>query len=433
MKSALRGLIVSLLTTFSAYTLANTELSPAREIEVTTVKGAALSELLGKSPAPYSVMAVSEGKLEPIPFQFDDIDIKGFPFVPGGVLEVKGTENVFEAHDELAFMLKDAGLRASVEQRNNIEGKIISEVELPINETDKAYVYVVEGNSRRSETRYVSFNQETGLIKTESYSLQISPDNALVWSDFFYEGYKSEGTILDTMKLRIKAKLGFISATLSNRLIPNTIQAVKDGPVRNVISVDATIGILGVNLANAGAAVTLNRDSLEFPVFVTIPKAASVLSALDIEISLDFNQMDGAKVRTALGPAEPIIAGSSKLDPQHAVSLEKNWLSGSSGKDWDIIAIYNGSDNFQPSMNLLYKDAAMGDKADKPERFKGSSPQVGYVVGDIPTGIDAVIGINLYFNKDFWGRGGVEKATKEIRQPLVANVLAESEINVGEL
>ena len=433
MKSAVRCLAVFLLTTLSGYSLADFDLSPAREIEVSIVKGAALSELLGKSPSPYSVMAVSHGKLAPIPFQFDDLDIKGFPFVPGGVLEVKGTENVFEAHDELVFMLKDAGLRATDEQKNTIDGKIVSEIELPVNETDLAYVYVVEGSSQRSETRYVSFNQETGLIKTESYSLQISPDNALVWSDFFYEGFQSDETILDTMKLRIKAKLGFISATISNKLIPNTIRAVKDGPVRNVLSVDATIGILGVNLANAGAAVTLNRDSLEFPVFVTIPKAASVLSALDIEISLDFNQMEGAKVRTALGPKEPIIAGGKKLDPTHGISLEDNWLSGSSGKDWDIIAIYNGSDNFQPSMNLLYKDSALGDKADKPERFKGSSPQVGYVVGDIPTGIDAVIGINLYFNKDFWGRGGVEKATNEIRQPLVANVLAKSEVNVGGL
>ena len=437
MRQVLRCLIVSTCTAISGYSAANIELPPARQIEVATVKGAQISGLLGKNMADnnYSVMAISDGKLVPIPFQFDDIDIKGFPFVPGGVLEVKGEEDIFEAHDELAFMLKDIGEKATQEQKAAVSGKVLNELEFAAGINGSIYAYVVEGNSERSDVRYVSFNKETGLVKTESYSLQISPDNALVWSDFFYEGFKSDETILDTMKLRIRAKLGFISATLSNRLIPNNIQAVKDGPVRNVISVDATIGILGVNFAHAGAAVTLNRDSLEFPVFVTIPSAASILSSLDIDISLDFNDLDGAKVRTALGPAEPIIAGSSTPNTEHKVTLEDNWLSGSSGKNWDIIAIYNGSDNFEPSMKFLYKDKALGDKADKPERFKGSSPQVGYVVGDIPTGIDAVIGINLYFSEDFWSNGGLETATEQVRKPLVATVTNESaiNINVGEL
>jgi len=433
MKPVLRCLIASICTAFSGYSLANVELSPARQIEVGTVKGAQISDVLGKVPDNYSVMAVSEGKLVAIPFQFDDVDIKGFPFVPGGVLAVKGKEDIFEAHDELVFMLKDAGEKATQEQKDAVAGKISNEIEFAAGTTGHVYAYLVEGNSERSNTRYVSFNKETGLVKTESYSLQISPDNALMWSDFFYEGYKSDQTILDTMKLRIRAKLGFIGATISNRLIPNNIQAVKDGPVRNIISVDATIGILGVNMANAGAAVTLNRDSLEFPVFVTIPGAASVLSSLDIDISLDFNELEGAKVRTALGPKEPIIAGSETKNKEHGVTLADNWLSGSTGKDWDIIAIYNGSDNFEPSMNFLYKDKALGDKADKPERFKGSHPQVGYVVGDIPTGIDAVIGINLYFSKDFWSNDGLETAAEQVRKPLVATVIDEPALAVGEL
>ncbi len=433
MKSVLQCVAAATLTAFAGHSMANFELSPAREIEVTIVKGGSLPELLGKAPDNYSVMAVAGGRLQAIPFQFDDLDERGFPFVPGGVLKVDGSENIFEAQDELAFMLKDAGGKATAEQKAAVAGKIISELEFTELESGSAYVYVLEGNPERSDVRYVSFDKDSGLIKTDSYSLQIKPNNALVWSDFFYNGYQSQASILDTMKIRIKAKLGFIGATLNNKLIPNSIKAVKDGPVRNVISVDATIGILGVKLANAGAAVTVNRDSIEFPVFLTIPKAASVLSDLDIEISLDFNEMEGAKVRTALGPAEPIIAGSKEVDSRHGVSLENNWLSGSSGKNWDIIALYNGSDNFKPSMDLLYKDKALGSKPDKPERFKGSSPQVGYIVSDVPTGIDAVLGINLYFNKDFWGRGGVEKATRELRQPLVANVVAESGVNIGEL
>ena len=35
-------------------------------------------------------------------------------------------------------------------------------------------------------------------------------------------------------------------------------------------------------------------------------------------------------------------------------------------------------------MNFLYKDRALGDKPDKPERFKGSSPYVDYLVNETP-------------------------------------------------
>ena len=66
-------ILLALIIIFSSIDAvqANT-LSPARQIEVTTVSGKQLPLLEGQSFDQFSVLSISEGKLVPIPFQFDD-------------------------------------------------------------------------------------------------------------------------------------------------------------------------------------------------------------------------------------------------------------------------------------------------------------------------------------------------------------------------
>lgn len=404
--------------------LSANELSPARQIEVSVVKGEQLPALQGKSFANYSLMVVSGNTLSPIPFQFDDRNEGGFLYAPGGKLKLVGTESVLDKEDELAFMLHDAGEKAAPAQLQLAEGKVISEVKVNVGDHQR-YVYLVEGNTQRSDKHYTHFDSKTGLIKTTAYSLQVQPDNLLMWSDFIYQGYGEQKTILDTMKLRANGRLGFVKATINNKLIPNKIVAVKNGPVRSIIEMDASIGLLGINIIQAGASVTITENSTQFPVFITIPKAASALSYLDIEVSLDFDKLEKARYRTQLGPKEPVIQGGGGADPKNLkIDLEHNWLSLSSNKNWDIIAFFNHNKDVTFTLETLYKDAALGDKADTPERFEGSYPQAGYIIKDIPTGVSSTIGIDLYYNKDFWQGNNVETAAKEIRNPAPVSVSA---------
>lgn len=402
--------------------LSANELSPARQIEVSVVRGEQLPALIGKDFANYSVMAVNGTALSPIPFQFDERNEGGFIYAPGGKLKLVGTENVLDTEDELAFMLHDAGEKASPAQLQQLAGKIIGEVQIDVGDHQR-YAYILEGNLERSDKRYAHFDKNTGLIKTSAYSLQVEPDNLLVWSDFIYEGYAAEKSILDTMKIRANGRLGFVKATIHNKLIPNKIVAVKNGPVRSIIEMDASIGLLGINIIQAGASVTITENSTQFPVFITIPKAASALSYLDIEVSLDMHDMEKARYRTQLGPKEPVIQGGGGADPKNLkITLEQNWLSASSNKNWDIIAFFNRNKDVSFTLEPLYKDAALGDKADKPERYEGSYPQAGYIIKDIPTGVSSTIGIDLYYNKDFWQGNNVEIAAKEIRNPAKVSV-----------
>jgi hypothetical protein len=282
------------------------------------------------------------------------------------------------------------------------------------------YAYLVSGNVQRSDQHYTYFDRETGKVETEKYTLDIDPDNLLSWSDMKYKDFKPGHSLIDTMKIRIKARVGFIKATINNNLIPNRVIAVKNGPVRTIIEVDASISILGVTLGEGGASVTISNQSVQFPVYATIPKAAAMLSDLNIGIALDFHNLEGAKVRTALGPQEPIIAGGGGSDPKdHGVTLENDWLAGSTGNGYDIVAFFQGSESFKPSLDFQYEDAGRGATEDTPERYEGGHPQVGYYVSDIPSGRDIVVGVNLFFDDSLWKGDSVEDAISEIKNPAV--------------
>ena len=395
------------------------ELTGSRQMEVSVISGQSLTPILGKEFKDYSVMAVVDGVVTPIPFQFDERNEKSFLFVPGGKLAISGTENILDPQDELAFMFIDSGMQATSEQLSVVSGEVISEIKVDDTVAGvSGYAYLVKGNTQRSGRHYTHYDMETGKAETEKFTLDIDPDNLLSWSDMKYKDFTPGHSLIDTMKIRIKARVGFIKATINNDLIPNHVVAVKNGPVRTIIEVDASISILGVTLGEGGASVTISNQSVQFPVYATIPKAAGLLSDLNIGISLDFHKLEGAKVRTALGPKEPIIAGGGGTDPkEHKVTLEDDWLAGSTGNGYDIIAFFQGSEDFNPTLEFQYEDAGRGAEEDTPERYEGGHPQVGYYVSDIPNGQDIVVGINLYFDDYLWKGDSIEEAISEIKKP----------------
>ena len=145
---ALFGLISTLALPIVAS--AGLEISnPDRQYEVTVVKGRALP-IVGESTAEYSLMAVEAGTFLPIPFQFDDKNIKGLNFVPGAVVKIDGSENVVDAQDELAFMYRDMGSKADPVAIGDLKGAIVSELEITEDGTSR-YAYLVKGNAMRSD------------------------------------------------------------------------------------------------------------------------------------------------------------------------------------------------------------------------------------------------------------------------------------------
>ncbi|PCI50957.1 MAG: hypothetical protein COB51_02815 [Moraxellaceae bacterium] len=419
------GILAGVITAccaFQANAAADDTLSAARDMQLAIVKGSAIEKVLGQSSDDYSVMVFNGTELAPIPFQFDDLNDKGFPYVPGGSLAIEGQEGIIEAQDELVFMIRDSGSKAEADALAAVEGEVVLELELKDLNIQR-YAYLVKGNASRSDVHYTHYNQETGFIKTDHFTLETDPDNIFVWADLMYEGYEPQKSIWDTMKIRIHARMGFLKTTLSNRFIPSEVVAVKNGAVRTIISVDATIALFGVELASAGANVTVTSQTLQFPVHITVPKAANILSDFNIDISLDFHEMDGVQIRSGAGSKEPLVAGKDGIgagaEPKDlALSVEESWLTGTTQQGWDIIAFFVGSKNFAPDLDVLYFDHGRDSEEDSPERYDGSYPQVGYIVNELPVGEAIVIGIDLYFDDGFWADGNLETSVKELQNPI---------------
>ena len=368
--------------------------NPSRQYEVTVVKGEALP-ITGKSTAEYSLMAIEEGTFSPIPFQFDDKNIKGLNFVPGAVVKIDGTENVVDAQDELAFMYRDMGPKADAVAIGDLNGAIVSELEITEDGTSR-YAYLVKGNAMRSDKVYAHYDFKTGFVETETYTIQFDPENITVWSDWRIKGFtgtNSAPNVLDTMKARFFARLGFLKVTLHNSIIPARTIAVKNGPVRAIVEADISIGALGLNLLSGGVSVTFTPQSIRYPIFAFFPKAAEALSDFYIDVTVDHVDFEGTRYKTSLGPEEPLIVGqqvSDKVRAKYKADTENPWVSISSGHNWDMYFISRLSDGFDPKVDAIYWDKGAGDKPNKPnkpnkpENFKGSSAEMGLKLSDIP-------------------------------------------------
>ncbi|PCJ17821.1 MAG: hypothetical protein COB04_08150 [Gammaproteobacteria bacterium] len=402
---------------------ANIEVTnPARQLEVTLIKGHALPFILGENTQAYSLMAVIEGQLAAIPFQFDDINLKGLTFVPGAKIPVDGTENVLDPQDELVFMYKDMAEKLAPDQFRDLQDQIISEFEITEDGVSR-YAYLVKGNSERSTKVYSHYNFETGYLETESYSLQFNPKNILLWSDWKikdFEGTQSAPNILDTMKARLHARLGFMKATLHNRLLPVSMIGVKNGPVRSIVEGDVSLGLFGYDILSAGVSVTFTAQTIEYPIFAFLPKAADAFSEFSIDVTLDYVDLEGSRYRTALGPKEPLITGqpvSEQVRAQYTTDMDNPWLAISTGKNWDMFFVFTAPEGFNPTLKALYRDSAAGDKPNKPERYKGSNSELGVNLSDLPVGIETILNYSLYFGPDLWQGNNPEKAAFDILNP----------------
>ncbi len=395
--------------------------NPSRQYEVTVVKGEALP-IIGESSAEYSVMAVEDGVLYPIPFQFDDKNIKGLNFVPGAVVEVDGKEDVVEAQDELAFMYRDMGPKADAVAIANIEGAMVSELEITEEGTSR-YAYLVKGNAQRSDKVYSHYDFETGFVETETYTIQFDPKNITIWSDWRVKGFTgtdSAPNVLDMMKARFFARLGFLKVTLHNAIIPAKTIAVKNGPVRAIVEADISIGALGLDILSGGVSVTFTPQAIRYPIFAFFPKAAEALSEFYIDVTVDFVDFEGTRYKTSLGPEEPLIAGqkvSDEVREKYKSDIDNPWVSISSGHNWDMYFISRLSEGFTPKVDAIYWDEGAGDKPNKPENFKGSSAEMGLKLSDVPVGADTIFEYSIYFGADLWEGNDAQTGADYIFNP----------------
>lgn len=378
-----------LLLTHSVFAITPAEIDLIRKQQVIELKGVDLPMLLGKSANQMSVLAYQNGKLESVPYQFDDIDEKGAVFMSQGKEKLRGRLDIFEAHDSLLLMYKDGGTRMPSDMQEG--SRVISEIRIGEANNDK-FFYVMEGPGVRSTKQYVKFDANTGFVETEYYSVQTDPTNFLMWTNFSYKGYqdKSKTTLLDSLKVRMSAGLLANAAqiTLDNRNVETRVVQVHQGAIRSTVLVDANLKVLGVPIITVDLHMDLLPKSEDIRANVHVPAIiASLLRDPSLSISLDGNDLRGSVVRTALGPKDYAVVDGKTSDiekeiSKHGVDNQNTWVWLSTGKNFDIIADMKVPANFTAPVSVLYEDDEK--LVDTPEVFPGQLPNVGYKVSKIP-------------------------------------------------
>lgn len=200
---------------------------------------AQLDELPDRRIAQLRLYTVQSGVATPIPFQFDPRDDDGELVFSD---EASDVHSAFDDNDELVFMAKDTGDRAT-----RAALPAISDAALELEVTDpltgeRGWTYLVhfrEEPPPPSPLTYATFDVETNTVRAQFYTMEYFPGR-----DFFTgmriapEAGGTGENILDRMKVRMNPRFSFLLAGWSPHLTEGdfsvTIDGVRNGPVRAV-------------------------------------------------------------------------------------------------------------------------------------------------------------------------------------------------------
>lgn len=391
------------------------------------IKGKEVPELIGQPVGDISVMVVRGGRMQPIPFQIDEMDQKGWVYLPDvSPNKLEGTYGKIDPVDELLFMYRDTGYEPYVPtQHGEVKGRILKE--LAFEYQGKAhYAYLVQGDARRNPADYVSFDAKTGVSNNTYYQFRTNPANFLDFQDFRANvGPRQDKRVLDAIYGELETgvftawpKLSF--NTLDN-IRPELIFA-KDEPVRATGLLKLRIVVAGIPVFNILSQVTLYDQGIVLPVSIQIPGGEVLTRVLNhprFYLALDFNDIQGGHVNAA-GSQDPdgyaVVDGQmSELERTATISHEKNWLWMDSRLGWDVFARFDIPPGWPEELRLLYQDDPKATTVW--EHFPGASPRLGIDARGFPVGkLDISLNVALWF-PDTVGAGRPRRFGEETRSP----------------
>src|SRR5690606_22549732 len=208
---------------------------------------------------------------------------------------------------------------------------------------------------------------QTCALPISHYQLNMAPDNLLVWNDFFFRGYQSPDgrtqSILDTLKIRLSAGvLGDRSRiTLDNSNLSPRIEEVIEGPLVTAVYATTSVRFARVPVLNIDNYFLIMPQQTDIHSRFTLPGIANtVLSSPSVSMSLDGNQLLGARLRTSwTGELEARVDGAISDTEQRMLDTPmsgRNWLWFSTGRQFDLLAELDFRDGFDTPVKLVYED-----------------------------------------------------------------------------
>jgi hypothetical protein len=363
---------------------------------VISLKPEQLPALKGGRISSFSLAAVSGGRMNPIPYQFDERTESGYIHMSSLNKKLQkddpllGTEGFFDENDELLFMLKDAGPR----RKNGMatDGKAISEIEIYSSSGERRYVYVVQDARLESDTYYVRYSSELGRVETDYYALKVNPKNAFMWEEFYYDNFDGAHPRqpVDTIKIWMKSNaLGGVPITVHNKHMVAKVIAEKSGPIRSTTEYKLTLTYFKTPLLAMKLQIVHHEQEISYDSQLEIPKVRRRLIAKPVlRLSMDGYDLQGSTIRYKGGPSEPGIVDGEISEVEKRMRdtaidyKDDNWVWLDSNYGFMLFSNFKLITDEEAPMKVFYVDDLEGK--DKSEFYKGNLPNAGFEITKIP-------------------------------------------------
>lgn len=422
-KALITSIALVALMFVSSSSLALSGAEVADKTRVVSLSPDDLPELKDHNPKSYSLFAVRNGRLAPIPFQIDEKRESGFIYMRERSKKEKkrdpqvGRELFFDGDDELLFMFKDAGSR--IKSLMRVDGKLAAEMEFKAHTGERRYVYLVKDAVRESDTYYVRFSSELGRVETDYYALKVDPKNAFMWEEFYYDSFvgAKASRPIDTIKLRMYSKaLAAIPMNLNNKHMVAKVVSEKSGPIRSTTEYKVTLKLLGSPVMKFDLQIVHHEQSFSYNSRVNIPALRRrMVSKASMNASTDFIDLLGAEIYFSGGPKEPAIVDGETSEVEKQLSdivfkvKERNWMFVGTKNGFSMLNTFYVETEEDLPMGVVYEESA--DKELAPEYFKGQMPMAGFKMHRTP-----LKGFMQITNKTFMYSEDIEMAPDEFEK-----------------
>jgi hypothetical protein len=373
---ATRQFVLAVLLAMTACGGLPRKASAARDWEPLILKGYRFPGLIGADLSSLEVAAVHHGKLEPIPFQVDEVSDKGAYVLPDGPEGSTERRTRLGAKDEIVIMFSDLGERAD----GGIAGKAF---ELEVSERDGGphrYAYLATvATPRLSPRRYVSYDPSRNLIETESYRVGM-PNGLPVEFALRNRGDEVSSNLTDRLKVRLNARvLHLMRFSFNEDDIRTAVRAWKCGPVRVIRRLDHSVDlILGLGSPVFERHDFFYRDMIRNPFVMDLPFAPRLFFGdIRVRIDLDFNDLRGYQVLWSGMASAPVRISDPPLRIGSS-GAQVSWIAIRGGAHTTLQTLAPTPDLAILNRRLYFNDDP--DRPDPPEHLGGEHPGLGYVI-----------------------------------------------------
>lgn len=343
------------------------------------IKGAQIAQLCKRPIDQLEVFALRAGKLEPIPFQVDQVNPGGGYALPDGPEPIASTHpGVLAPDDDVVMMISDLGARVPTDAP--LPGNALElEMTDPLGGAPRYAYIATQAHPKLSPARYVAYDPKTETIETDHYRLGIPRGFPTDYSLQSHIGARGPN-LIDRFKIRVSAKvLKLFTFHVDEDDVRNRLLAWHAGPVRLIRKLSHSVNVIfGIRSPEVSNYDFLYRDSVENPFKIRFPWVPRLLFGdVTVRMDLDFTDLSGYSLIWSGMQGSPIAVGDPKLAQSIRTDPPKvEWIAIRGNHRVLVQMIAPTSDLELLDRRLYYNQDA--PKPDPPERVHGENPGIGY-------------------------------------------------------